>query len=102
MPAQLSSALTYGIFYFFIFCVLLLPTAAGLGNALEVCREYLKSLAAGCLPQSSVGLFFPEAHIWEMRDEEHRGSSQLESIDILPESCSIGSPLSWLTQWGSL
>lgn len=73
-----------------------------LGNGLEVCGEYLKSPAAGCLPQSRVGLFFPEAHIWEMRDEEQRGSGQSESIYILPESRSIGSPLSWLTQWGSL
>lgn len=66
-----------------------------------MCREYLEKQKALLLivsPPTMVGLFYLEAHIWEMKDEELRGSSQPESIGILSVSCSKGSPLSWLTQ----
>lgn len=45
------------IFYVSLFYVYY-TTATGLGSALEVCREYLKSIAAGCLHLSRVGPVF--------------------------------------------
>lgn len=45
------------IFYVSLFYVYY-TTATGLGSALEVCRECLKSIAAGCLHLSRVGPVF--------------------------------------------
>ncbi len=52
----LSCSLLFLLWCCFIFCLLQFPTATGLGSAREVCREYLKSIATGCLHQSRVGL----------------------------------------------